>query len=311
MESPKLLTTCPCCGAKSCADLREEHCPSCNALAVGPPLARPERELPAYGLTAAITGAGALVAIIFAAGTAFALLAQETFSLSLWSVVAAAETSAWRLKFVLLPLAIMAACGGARALMHVSRNMPARFAGVRFAVGGFATSAMVAVVAVALIIITVPERLRQREAAREAAAHAESYDPIRVLLDYQQQYGTLPASADDLKKLPDPDGTVARAMRMIYEGQYEPESTIASLPASAKARGRRGSGMTIRSVALRAGVDEAQQGESLAFTNYTLRLAGKDRKFGTDDDILIRDGMIIPATSVQQSTRNTAPKNAP
>jgi hypothetical protein len=311
MESPKLLITCPCCGAKSCTNLREEHCPSCNALAVGPPLARPERELPAYGLTAAVAGAGALVALVFAAGTAFALLAQTTFSLSFWNIVAAAETSAWRLKFVLLPLAIFAAFAGARALMHVSRGNPSRFAGVRFAVGGFATSSMVAVVAVALIVVTIPERLRQRDEAQAAAGYAESYDPIRVLLDYQQQYGSLPTSAKDLQKLPDPDGSVARAMRMINEGQYEPASTIASLPASAKARGRRGGSMTIRPVALRTGPDDAQQGESLSFTNYTLRLAGKDRKIGTEDDILIRDGMIVPAPPITHSTRAAARKNVP
>jgi hypothetical protein len=267
--------------------------------------------MPAYGLTSAVAAAGALVAIVFAASTAFALFEQKTFLPSFWNVVAAAETSAWRLKFVLLPLAIMATVVGARSLMHVSRNSPARFACVRFAVGGFATSALVAASLVALIVVTIPERLRQREAAREAAGYAESYDPIRVLLDYQQQYGSLPTSAKDLQKLPDPDGSVARAMRMINEGQYAPESTIASLPASAKARGRRGSGLTIRNVALRSGADEAQQGEPLAFTNYTLRLAGKDRKLGTADDILIRDGMIVPAPPLPHATRAAAQKNVP
>jgi hypothetical protein len=309
MNSPNLLTTCPCCGARTGANLREEHCPSCNALAVGPPLARPEHELPAYGLTTAVAAAGALLALVFAAGTVIALFEPKTFSLSFWSVVSAGETSAWRLKFVLLPLALCASFICARILAYVRRSGPARYTGVRFAVGGFAASTAVAVCLVTLIAVTIPERLRQRELAREAARYADSYDPIRVLLNYQQQYGTLPTSDEDLKKLPDPDGSVARAMRMMREGQYEPASTVASLPASATARARRGSGVTIRPVALRSGADLSQQGEPVAFTNYTLRLAGRDGKLGTDDDVLIRDGMIVPAKAM--TTRDAVQKNLP
>jgi hypothetical protein len=311
MESPKLQTTCPCCGAKTGADLREEHCPSCGARAVGPPLARPERELPSYVLTSAVAASGALLALVFAAGVALALFEQKSLSLSFWNVVGAAEASAWRLKFALLPLALSAAAGGARALAYVSRRGPSRFAGVRCAVGGFAASSLVAVALVSLVAVTVPERLRQREMAREAARNAESYDAIRVLLDYQQQYGTLPTNAEDLRKLADADGSVARAMRMIGQGQYAPESTVAALPASAKARSRRGSGVTIRPVALRTGADDAQPGEPLAFTNYTLRLAGPDRKLGTEDDVFIRDGMIVPAPPATPSARGSAQKNLP
>ncbi len=311
MESPKLQTICPCCGARSSANLLEESCPSCGALAVGPPLARPERELPAYLLTGGVAASGAVLALVLAATTAVALFQQQTFSLSFWDVVAAAETAAWRLKFVLLPLAIFAAAGGARALSHVSRRGPERFACVRFALGGFVASSLVAVALVALIAVTVPERLRQRELARQAAISAESYDPIRALLDYQQQFGTFPTSTKDLEKLPDKDGSVARAIRMIGEGRYEPESTVAALPASAKARTRPGNGLSIRPVALRTGGDDAQPGEPVAFTNYTLRLAGPDHKLGTEDDIFIRDGVIVPAPPAAATKRNATRKSAP
>ncbi|MCA1817576.1 MAG: hypothetical protein LC746_14500, partial [Acidobacteria bacterium] len=231
MESPT-LTICPCCGAGVSADLRVAPCGGCGALSVGPPLARPETVLPAYTLTAAVAAAGALVALVFAAATLVSLLSQKPVSFSFWDVAAAAETAAWRLKFVLLPLAIIAFVGGARSLAHVSRA-PERFACVRFALGGLAASALVAVALVALVAVTVPERLRQRELAREAARDAEAYNVVKALLAYQQEFGTLPTSADDLRKLPDPDGSVARAARMLSPGaaQYEPASTIASLPA--------------------------------------------------------------------------------
>jgi hypothetical protein len=307
MESPT-LTICPCCGAKVYTDLCVEPCAACGAFAVGPPLARPEFELPAYGLTAAVAGAGALVALVFVVATAFALFAQKPVSLSFWSVVASAETAAWRLKFVLLPLALLAFVAGARALAHVSRA-PERFACVRFALGGFSTSALVAVAMLALIGVAVPERLLQRDIARKAAEEAESYDAIRALLEYQQQFGTLPTGPDDLKKLPDPDGSIARAARMIAAGQYAPESTIASLPAS-KSLGRRSTNVTVRPVSLRAGSDEPQ-GEPLVFTNYTLHLAGRDKKFGTEDDLFIRDGMIVAAPPASQIARPSNAKRVP
>jgi hypothetical protein len=308
MESPT-LTICPCCGAKVCIDLRVEPCAACGAFAVGAPLARPEFELPAYGLTSAVAAAGALVALVFVVATVFALFAQKPVSLSLWSVVASAETAAWRLKFVLLPLALLASYAGARALAHVSRT-PERFVLARFALGGLSTSALVAVAMLALIVVTIPERLLQRDLARKAAEEADSYDAIRALLEYQQQFGTLPTGADDLKKLPDPDGTIARAARMISTGQYAPESTIASLPAS-KSLGRRSTNVTVRPVSLRSGSDEPQ-GEPLVFTNYTLHLAGRDKKFGTEDDLYIRDGMIVAAPpAASKALRAPANKRVP
>jgi hypothetical protein len=313
MESPKLIV-CPCCGAEARVDLCVEPCATCGAFSVGPPLARPEFELPAYGLTSAVAGAGALVALVFATATAFSVFERKPFSLSFWNVAAAAETAAWRMKWALLPLSVAAFVAGARALMRVSRD-PSRYTGVRVALGGFATSALVATLMLTLIGVTVPERLRQREAGIEAAKNVEAYDAIRALLEYQQQYGTLPGSAEDLrKKLPDPDGSIARAAAMLSPtiAQYEPESTIASLPASAKARGRRSTSVMIRPVSLRTGADDAQpQGESLAFTNYTLRLAGADKKLGTPDDLFIRDGMIVPAPPAPQTTRTTATKRVP
>jgi hypothetical protein len=308
MESPKLLI-CPCCGAQAHVALGVEPCAGCGAFSVGPPLARPEFELPSYGLTAAVAGAGALLALVFAATTGFSLFERKPFSLAFWNVAAAAETAAWRLKWALLPLSIAAFVAGARALMRVSRD-PSRYACVRFALGGFATSAMVATLMLTLIGITIPERLRQREAAIDAAKNVEAYDAIRALLEYQQQYGTLPTSAEDLRKLPDPDGSIARAATMISPGvaRYEPESSFASLPASAKSRGRRSTSVTIRPISLRSGADDAQQqGEPLAFTNYTLRLAGADKKLGTPDDLFIRDGMIVPAPPARAPAAKRVP----
>ena len=269
-----------------------EGCHSCGARAVGPPLARPEHELPAYGLTFAAGASGALLALLFALSTVVALFGRKTFSLGLWDVVGAAEEAAWRLKWVLLPLSLLAAYFGERVSRRVSRE-PLRYAGARFAHAGLALSALVAFASFALVGVTVPERLRLRYEAGEAAKNAEAYESIKVLLEYQQQYGSLPANPDDLAKLPDADGSVARAAQMIRAGRYEPDAALASLPRNASAApGRRSMGVSVRPAALRQGVDE-MPAERLAFTNYTLRLPGKDKRFGTEDDLFVRDGMIV------------------
>ncbi|HLL76535.1 MAG TPA: hypothetical protein VK421_14880, partial [Pyrinomonadaceae bacterium] len=274
MKSPR-LNICPCCGAQIDGDLQVDGCRACGALAVGPPLARPEHELPALGLPLAVAASGALLALVFVVSTLFALLAQKTFSLSFGSVLAAAETAAWRLKWLLLPLSVGAAYAGRRALAHIRLNRT-RYAAPRLAHAGFSLSALVAFAAYALVGVTVPERLHQRRVAAESARNAEAYEPIKVLLEYQQQYGSLPASADDLRKLPDPDGSVARAAEMIRAGAYDPDATIASLPpATTGARGPARVG--VRQVSLRPGLDDVR-GQGLAFTNYTLRLPGPDRK---------------------------------
>lgn len=291
MRSPNLIT-CPCCGAQTAGDLLTEGCRSCGALAVGPPLARPERELPAYGLTLGVGAAGASLALLFALSTLFALLARKTSTLGLWDVLSAAETAAWRLKWMALPLSILAVYFGERVVRRVARE-PLRHAGARLAHAGLALSALVAFASFALVGVTLPERLRLRREAAVAADNAEAYESVKVLLEYQQQYGSIPANSDDLAKLPDPDGSIARAAAMIKAGRYEPDAAIASLPPATGAPGRRGLNVSMRPAALRRG--EETPAERLVFTNYTLRLPGKDKRLGTDDDLFVRDGMIARA----------------
>jgi hypothetical protein len=308
MKSPK-PTICPCCGERTACDLRAEGCPACGALAVGPPLARPEQVLPAYGLPLAVAASGALIALLFAASTAFALSERKPFSLAFWDLVGAAQTAAWRMKLVVLPLSALAAWAGARALARIRRE-PLRYAGERAAAYGFALTLLVAVGTASLIGVTVPERLRHRRLAAEAVRNAEAYDSIRVLLEYQQQYGSLPGSAEDLKKLPDRDGSVARAAEMISAGAYEPEATIAALPqVPGKRRGLRGASVELRPASLRPGINDLPA-EGLPFTNYTLRLAGLDNLLGTDDDVYVRDGVIVPAPNEPAAAKRAAPAAA-
>jgi hypothetical protein len=144
--------------------------------------------------------------------------------------------------------------------------------------------------------VTVPERLRKRQLGLDAAAYAQGYTIQRALLDYRARYATLPATLDDLKHLPDADGSIAKALGGINETAYSPGADLASALPKKKSRPLRGSAMRNASL---SSTDDVTSG-GLAFTKYELRLPGLDKKMGTEDDLLIRDGLITRSPEIEQ-----------
>lgn len=290
------MIICPCCGLKFEGDL-SEGCVGCGARAVGPPLARPERELPSYGRSFLVTACGALLLLTFLASTAFALFERKPFSLAFWSVVAAAETAAWRLKFLALPITLLAVWMSARICASI-RRAPSRFIGSHLAHSGLAASSLVALMIVAFIGVTVPERLRQRQRGIDAGIAAPGYTIQRALLEYRARYGTYPTDMRDLReRLPDPDGTIAAALDSIDPRGYKPSADIAALPSKTKTR--KGRPISMRRAALDGSTDDSLD-ERVSFTNYELRLPGEDKILGTDDDWLMRDGVILKPSALKQ-----------
>lgn len=284
------MNICPCCGSKAEGDLRS-GCAACGARAVGPPLARPERELPAYGQAFGLAAAGALAALLFAASVAGALLRRETFVLSLDSLVRAAEAAAWGLKWTVLPLSVLAAAVGLKVYARMRRE-PARFVGHGAARAGLATTAAVALVLATLVGVTIPERLRRRELAREAAVRALLYASDQALARYRARFGSYPAALSDLRRLDDPDCEISNLLAALGAGEYKPETDLASLSAGRpKGRARRRGG---RARTLAASATDDLAGAGLSLTNYELTLPGPDQTLGTDDDLRLRDGRIIP-----------------
>jgi hypothetical protein len=260
---------------------------------VGPPLARPERELPGYGHALAASAAGLLMLAALAGSTAGALLGFEEFSLSPRALLRAAETAAWRLKWTALPagFALSGLCLWLRARM---RREPARFVGHAHARAGLALTMSVALLLSALIGVTIPERLRMRELARRAGENAVLYETDLALARYRRRFGTYPAALADLRRLEDPDGSVARLLATVAPGEYKPEADLASLStARGKSRGRRR--VSALAAAARAPGAEDMPGAGIALTNYALALPGRDRVLGTADDLYIRDGRILDA----------------
>ena len=249
--------------------------------------------LPSYGRSFAVGGVGAMLLLMLLSGTVAALFERQPLTFAFWDVAGAAETAAWRLKWLALPLSLVALWAGRRVCARVAAE-PSRFTGLRVARSGFAMSAMVAVGIAVLIGVTVPARLRQRETAARAAENAIAYEVSGVLLAYETRFESVPVKAKDLYKLlPDPDGSVARTVALLESGIYEPEAAIAALPkATTKTRGRRASAVKTQPVSLRDNLANVPEG--LSFTNYQLVLPGVDKKLGTADDITLRDGVIMP-----------------
>lgn len=278
------MTICPCCGRRFEGDLREGCV--CGARSVGEPLPRPERELPGYGRSLLLTLAGIAMIVGFLIQTIIAM-AKIGFSLSFWSWIAAAETAAWRLKWVVIPITFLVLWGGRKAYRSMLRT-PLRFVGLKMARRGLMASATVCLLIATLIGVTVPARLRQRRMATEATYLAKGYTLIRAFAEYKAKHGTVAVEPRDLYELAANDPAIAEALNDLDPAGYQPRSDIAVAPPE---KGRRLGSASIRNASVRSAPDEPAPG--LAFTAYDLRLPGPDKILRTEDDILIRDGVLV------------------
>ena len=299
------LTVCPCCGSKFEGDLQQDGCASCGAMAVGPPLAQPEYELPFYGRAFCTATLGALPLLAFFIFTLVALLKSLPVALSLRSLILAAETASWQMKFVVLPFAIIASIIGARICRSIRRES-IRFAGNRLAHGGLASSLLVALMILAFIGVTIPERVREHRKGVEAAMLAPLYTFKRAVVEYRILRGTIPASFDDIRqRVPDPDGSIAVSLSALDPTAYKAWSM--------QARADETKGPKLRGAALRrasANLDDSTE-PTVSFTNYELRLPGEDGVIGTADDPRIVDGVIMSAAQARQKSSTQDDPNTP
>lgn len=290
------MIICPCCGFKFEGDLMV-GCASCGARAVGPPLARPQHELPSFGRAFLVGTTGVLMLAVLVGFTASALLQDAPVSTSFWSLVAAAETAAWGLKWVASPVSIIALWAGMRICRSI-KGAPLRFAGNRMAHAGLMTVAMVTLAIATLIGVTVPERWRQHRRSIEAGIQARLYTFQRAQLEYQARYGTLGDFKDLKERLPDPDGSIAEALAGMDPAGYKPTTEVA-------VKAKPGA---IRSTVFRnvSAVTDDTPGQPVPFTNYELRFPGEDKILGNEDDWIMRDGLVLKVSEERQSSSSAS-----
>jgi hypothetical protein len=281
------LTICPCCGFKFHGAL-SSGCKQCGARAVGEPLPKPAQELPSYGRALVLAVSGSLVVLVFVTQTLIAFFQRKTDGFGFWSWVAAGETSAWRLKWISIPV-LFAILWFGRKLYRSILTQPKRFCGVKYARRGLLASSVVTLLIALLIGITVPARMEQRRLSKEAGIRAQGYALEQALTAYKIKYHTYPADLRSLaERIPDPDGTLTAAILNIDPNTYRPSADVAS-NASEKVRPQRGS--AIRKASFTPTDDMPSGG--LAFTNYAVVLPGEDKITGTEDDWIISDGIIM------------------
>jgi hypothetical protein len=312
------VTICPCCGYKSefvlsrgVTDAQTSRldahtaCQSCGVRPVGEPLPRPDQQLPSFGRSLVLVVMGALIALLFVIQLGSALIKLSPVSgpptLTLASMIpfdfldyktwiAAAETAAWRLKWVMIPLSLLVLFGS-RKLYRSIQQSPGQFCGLRYARRGYIVSAAVPLLVLILIGVTVPERLRRQQWAIEAEDRAHAYRFDRALDEYRETFETLPGAVADLRRLPDPDGSIAAAMTYLDTSGYRPTGEFAAVPTK---KPQQLKGAVIRNASIST-ADDAP-GERLSFTNYELPLPGPDKIMGTEDDLILRDGVFYKAS---------------
>jgi type II secretory pathway pseudopilin PulG len=269
-------------------------CQQCGARAVGEPLPKPEHELPSYGRALILAVSGSLVVLVFITQTLVAFV-QRSAGYGFWSWVAAGETAAWRLKWVSIPL-LFAILWLGRKLYRSILLHPARFCGLKYARRGLLASSVVTLLIALLIGVTVPARMQQRRLSKEAAIRAQGYAVELALTQYKLTYKTYPADLRSLQdRIPDPDGTLAAALLNLDPNTYRASADLAA-NATEKASPRlRGS--VIRKAGFAPDTDDTPSG-GLAFTNYALVLPGEDKITGTEDDWIVRDGMIMKQSEI-------------
>ncbi len=316
------MKICPCCGAKTAnsqhAALRSA-CLSCGAHPVGEPLPRPAHELPSYARSLVLTVTGSLMVLVFLTQTVLAMAETSTrgakSTLAAFSMIptdwrpwlAAGETAAWRLKWLMIPLTLFVvfAC---RKLYRSVKQSPENFCGLRYARRGYAAAVAVPFLVLVLIGVTVPERLRQRRDGLEAGVKAQGYAMDRLFREYREKFGGLPSEKGDLTLLPDPDGSIAALLKESDAAEYKPSAEVAVVP---QQNPRPLRGAVIRNASLTT--DEPVT-ERLTFTNYELQLPGLDKLKNTEDDLFIIDGVTYRTNELPKRAGITTPatqKNRP
>ena len=288
------MTICPCCGFKFHGAL-SSGCKQCGARAVGEPLPKPAQELPSYGRALVLAVSGSLVVLVFVTQTLIAFFQRTSDGYGFWNWVAAGETSAWRLKWISIPV-LFAILWLGRKLYRSILLQPTRFCGLKYARRGLLASSVVTLLVALLIGITVPARMEQRRLSKEAAIRAQGYALEQALTAYKIKYHTYPTDLRILlDRIPDPDGTLAAALLNIDLSTYRPYVDVAA-NASENARPPRRT--VIRKVSTLASETDDTPSGGISFTNYALVLPGEDKITGNEDDWIVSDGMIMKQSEI-------------
>jgi len=273
---------CPCCGESR--EISSSECASCGAKQVGPPLAPPDVLMPKLGPSFSALACNIVVLIAFLLAWIFINDQKVGRALLVWTFGDGYELTksllkadqnlpyyriftydAYRLAFYFSLGAIPLSLAGiwlARRATRLIRSDSAGFGGSRIARTSYGLSISLLIVFSAVTVSWVPRYIAKLRAQRAAATRALMYKlHAQALQKYYKEYGQYPRELSDLSFVNAEEAPQSDYWEHSFE--YNPISVVAS------------------------------KGTGASWTNYTLRSAGPDGKYGTEDDIIMVDGVIV------------------
>ena len=273
---------CPCCGESR--EISSSECASCGAKQVGPHLARPDVLMPKLGQSFAALACGVMVIITFLLIWALQDDVRVGRVLLVWMLGDGYELTkkllegdahlpyyriftynAYRLAFDFSIAAIPLSVAGiwlARRALRLIKSDSASFGGVRVARVSYCLSIGLLVVFSAVSVSSIPREIAKRRAKRLAATRALMYElHARGLQRYYKEYGAYPGELTDLSRVSASGSPQSDYWEQNFE--YKPVGVIAS------------------------------KGSAISLSDYKLVSAGPDGRFGTEDDIIMIDGVIV------------------
>ena len=153
--------------------------------------------------------------------------------------------------------------------LRLARREPGWYGGYTVAMAALVVAIVGGAIAGAYGITRIPKYFEGRQTRRVAATHAAMHHIAGLLEDYKRTYGSYPRDMQEIKK------AIAESLPADYWNK------------SIKYQSDTGA------IADRSLV-------SLPVNNFELRSAGLDGKEGTDDDIIMRDGLFVTNAEIQK-----------
>jgi hypothetical protein len=154
---------------------------------------------------------------------------------------------------------------------RLARRDPEGYGGFRVATATLVVAIAGSAFMLAYTASNIPQFLENRRVRRLAATHASVYHIANLLEDYKRTYGSYPKSDREIKK------AIAESLPMDYWGKSIKYQSYTDALADGSL-GRTG----------------------IPFNNFELRSAGPDGKEGTDDDIIMRDGIFFTNAEIKK-----------
>jgi type II secretory pathway pseudopilin PulG len=177
----------------------------------------------------------------------------------------------------------------AHRAIRLAKREPDLYAGQAAAATVFAITLLAGIGASIYFAAHIPDYIQQRRLRQEAATRAAMLHLAGLLEEYKSKHGSYPTNIEALKKEvnePLPLDYWEKSLR--YQSYTE---AIAAREVGAPDHIKR---------RLSGESDELEVG-GITFNNFELRSAGPDGKMGTDDDIIMRDGIFFTSSEIKKA----------